>query len=146
MHTTMAAPNLSTLKFLILLIILLAFESRAASNGKVTVVIVNVVDVPAKTITVHCKSKDDDLGFHTVPYLGSYQFSFTPNIFLRTLFFCSFTWPGNPHRHYLEIYNAKHDNCRECIWKINMNGGCLNDYKCGPWRSIDLMDAHPSTF
>jgi hypothetical protein len=71
MHTIMAAPNISTLKFLILLIILLAFESRAASNCKVTVVIVNVIDVPSKTIPVHCKSKDDDLGFHIVPFLGS---------------------------------------------------------------------------
>jgi hypothetical protein len=83
MHTTMAAPNSTTLKFSILLIILLAIESRATSNGAVTVVITNAVEVPAKIITVHCKSKDDDLGFHTIPFAGSYQFTFTPNILLR---------------------------------------------------------------
>jgi hypothetical protein len=51
--------------------------------------IINRVVVPPHptTITVHCKSKNDDLGFHTLPYTGSYLFTFTPNIFGTTLFF-----------------------------------------------------------
>ncbi|CAJ2670416.1 unnamed protein product [Trifolium pratense] len=142
----MAAPNSTSLKFSILLIMLLVCNMH--TTMAVTVTIINGVRIPPNptTITVHCKSKDDDLGFHTLPYTGSYTFTFTPNIFYTTLFFCSFTWPGNPHRHYLDIYDDKHDNCNECVWHINLGGGCLNDHKCGPWKSIDLIDAQPATF
>ncbi|CAJ2670432.1 unnamed protein product [Trifolium pratense] len=140
----MTAPNSTTLKFSILLIILLAFQSSA---GEVVVTIFNRLVVPPhpSNITVHCKSQDDDLGFHTLLYTDYYEFSFKPNFIRTTLFFCSFTWPGNPHRHYLDIYDAQHDTCEKCTWNINLNGGCLNDHKCGPWKSIDLMDADPPT-
>ncbi|KAK9288939.1 hypothetical protein L1049_017410 [Liquidambar formosana] len=30
-------------------------------------------------LTVHCKSKDDDLGQHVIGYQMSYDFRFTPN-------------------------------------------------------------------
>jgi hypothetical protein len=138
----MTAPNSTTLKFSILLIILLAFDYREASSNNghlISVLIINRVSVPSHptTITVHCKSKDNDLGFHTVPYSGSYGFLFTENVIGTTLFFCSFTWPEDPRRHYLDIYDAKHDSCLECIWNIISDGGCLNSHKCGPWKSID---------
>jgi hypothetical protein len=140
----MATLNSTTLKFSILLI-LLAFESREASifNPPVHVMIINRVVLPSHptTFTLHCQSKDDDFGFHTIPFSGTYEFSFNPNVFGRTLYFCSFTWPGNPHRHYLDIYDGQHDKCDECIWQINLNGGCLNYHKCGPWKSIQLIDA-----
>jgi len=152
----MAAQNSMTLKFSILLTILLACKVRDTIAfgpfGRVTVTIINNVIAPdLKTITVHCKSKDDDLGFHTLLFGGSYEFSFTPKILTRnTLFFCGFTWPENPYRHYLDIYDYKHDNCKNCTWHINVSGGCLNDHKCGFWKDVELMDeighAHPPTF
>jgi hypothetical protein len=137
----MAAANSTILKFSILLIILCAFESREASflNPPVRVTIINNVVVPPNPteITVHCKSKDDDLGFHTLKFGDRYSFSFNPNfIGGGTLFFCSFTWPGNPHRHYLDIYDEDHDGCNDCTWLINLKGGCLNSHKCGTWKSI----------
>jgi hypothetical protein len=111
----------------------------------VHVTIINRVLEPPHpaNIIVHCKSKNDDLGFHTLKLYNSYMFSFNPNFFDRTLFFCSFTWPGNPHRHYLDIYSAKRNTCTNCTWLININGGCLNAYKpCDTWKSIELMDAN----
>jgi len=147
-HTTMTVPNSISLKFSILILILLAFEASdtIAIGPKVEVTIVNKVLAPTPTnITVHCKSKDDDLGFHTLVFGGSWKFKFTPIFFpdLRsTLFFCSFTWPRNPHRHYLDIYDQNHDSCWYCRWKINIDGGCLNSYKCGHWKSVKLMDAY----
>jgi hypothetical protein len=142
MHTTMAAANSTILKFSILLIILCAFESREASflNPPVRVTIVNNIVVPPNhptDLTVHCKSKDDDLGFHTLKLGDRYIFSFNPNfIGGGTLFFCSFTWPEDPRLHYLDIYDEDHDNCNDCTWLINMNGGCLNSHDCGAWKSI----------
>ncbi|KAK3429289.1 hypothetical protein EUGRSUZ_E00706 [Eucalyptus grandis] len=43
------------------------------------------------TLTVHCKLKDDDLGTRQV--MDSWEFSFKPSLLVRTLFFCSFSWP-----------------------------------------------------
>ncbi|KEH27013.1 putative plant self-incompatibility S1 [Medicago truncatula] len=95
-------------------------------------------------MTVHCKSKNDDLGFHTIMFGQSYVFSFKPivfPIFIATLFFCSFTWPQDPNLHYLDVYDAKNDDCRDCSWKINVDGGCLNG-ECRSFnKNIQLMDA-----
>lgn len=43
-------------------------------------------------LTLHCKSKDDDLGVQVVPFKGSFQFHFRVNFRMTTLFFCSFQW------------------------------------------------------
>lgn len=146
----MATQNPTTLKKIILLTILLACKVRDTIAfgfgpfGRVTVTIINEVIAPdLKTITVHCKSQDDDLGFHTLLFGGSYAFSFKPKFLTRnTLFFCGFTWPENPYRHYLDIYDYKHDNCENCTWHINKSGGCLNDHKCGFWKDVELIDEY----
>jgi len=150
----MAISSSITLKLSILLIILLAFEARetiATINNKVqaptlpillrhtTVSIINKVKAPTPTpLTLHCKSKDDDLGKQTIHYKKQvYRFSFTPNFLpiMPTLFFCSFRWPQDRRRHYLEVFNEKHMPCDNCTWVIHVNGGCLNE-QCIPWRSI----------
>jgi hypothetical protein len=147
MQTPMAAPNSTTLKFSILLIILYAFELREASflNPRITVTIANYLELPPNhftSLTFHCKSKNDDLGFHTIKFREDYSFSFRRNVFGGTLFFCSFTWPEDPRLHYLDIYDQSQHHCHECTWQINVNGGCLNsDDNCVTWKSVELMDA-----
>ena len=145
----MAVPSSITFKFSILLIILFSFEAietiAISLTEKVTIAN-NVTDPTPKTITLGCKSKDDDLGFHTLMFGESYMFSFRPKILYPivhpTVFSCNFTWPGNPHHHYLDIYDQSRDKCFNCNWKINVNGGCLNDNRCLPWKSVQLMDAY----
>ncbi|XP_004513667.1 S-protein homolog 2-like [Cicer arietinum] len=135
-----------------------AFESREdfSINPKVHVVITNGLDAPttSKNITVHCKSKDDDLGFHTLMFGESWDFTFRPLVFPRwqeTLFFCSFTWPKDPLLHYLDVYNQKKDECIECLWKITSKGGCkynsnLKKYDvCVPWKSVQVVGANNSS-
>ncbi|XP_058752469.1 S-protein homolog 29-like [Vicia villosa] len=98
-------------------------------------------------LTVHCKSKDDDLGLHTLDFGGTYTFTFAPILFPRwvnTLYFCSFTWNRNPHRHYLDVYNQKINNCKHCNWNISKTGGCLNN-KCQNWKSIELIEANSTS-
>jgi len=102
---------------------MLAFEARETiSFHKVTIAIINdIAPQPTSTnIIVHCKSKDDDIGFHTLMFGESYMFSFKPAIlpWIQTLFFCSFTWSGSPYRHYLDIYVQDRDFCNTCNWKI----------------------------
>ncbi|AES76933.2 putative plant self-incompatibility S1 [Medicago truncatula] len=145
----MTTPSTIILKCSILLTVLLAFEARetiAYSFGyRVTVFIYNKVLTPTPTnITVRCKSKDDNLGDHTLMPGETYEFSFKPSHlpFKNTLFFCGFTWPGNPHRHYLDIYDQAHDHCKQCSWDIILEGGCFYDGKCVPWKSIEFMEAY----
>uniref|UniRef100_A0A6N2KHR5 S-protein homolog n=1 Tax=Salix viminalis TaxID=40686 RepID=A0A6N2KHR5_SALVM len=39
-------------------------------------------------LTIHCKSRNDDLGQHVVPFGGEYTIDFCPNFWGTTLFFC----------------------------------------------------------
>jgi len=57
-----------------------------------------VLGATPENITLHCKSKDDDLAFHTLEFLRNYMFSFKPTLipWQTTLFFCSFAWLGSP--------------------------------------------------
>jgi len=130
-YLSMAIPNQITFKLTVFLFKILSFDAREtiASYSRVTVSITNdIAPSPTPTtLTLHCKSKDDDLGFHNITYAESYKFSFRSRLppFISTLFFCSFTWPESPQLHYLDIYSYKRDYCEYCSWKINKNGGTL---------------------
>jgi len=144
----MAVPSSITLKFSILIITLLAFEASdtIAIGPMVIVTIVNKVQAPTPTnITVNCKSNNVDHGSHTLGFGDVYLITFQPEFSLNkipTLFSCSFTWPQSPHVHYLDIYDQNRHNCNYCTWGINVNGGFLNDQKCVPWKSIQLMNVY----
>ncbi|KAF8035073.1 hypothetical protein BT93_C1183 [Corymbia citriodora subsp. variegata] len=101
------------------------------------------------TVRVHCKSKEDDLGFHDITPTTSWGFSFTPSFVGSTLFFCNFAWPGQFH--YFDIYDQSRDEliCSTCIWKISANGTCLLDAvtggftKCYPWNPPSQLGGKP---
>ncbi|XP_058739171.1 S-protein homolog 29-like [Vicia villosa] len=149
----MEYPNSTTFKISVLIIILLGVKATGFDLNpvlRVTVVIRN--DIPPHPtpldLTVHCKSKQDDLGFHTLKFGETFMFRFRPSPFpkiVQTLYFCSFTWPGNVYLHYLDVYNQGVDNCRNCTWRIHTNGGCT-DYRgyeqCHNWKGVALMDAN----
>lgn len=73
-------------------------------------------------LTLHCKSKDDDLGVHLLHRDESYRFRFCPHLLGKTLFFCSFVWSGQVH--WFDIYNGKKDNCHYCNWRITHSAAC----------------------
>ncbi|KAF4367263.1 hypothetical protein G4B88_026770 [Cannabis sativa] len=56
-------------------------------------------------LTVHCKSKDNDLGTHVIPFNKSYEIVFHPNLLDTTLFYCNFRWPKNNSDHFFDIYD-----------------------------------------
>ncbi|KAL3729227.1 hypothetical protein ACJRO7_026345 [Eucalyptus globulus] len=100
----------------------------------------------ATTLTVHCKSKNDDLGDHTITSTRSWGFKFRPNFFKTTLFFCSFAWPNEFHR--FDIYDENRDECTECIWTVFPNGPCkLNETRgidfCYPWKASMQLGRKP---
>jgi len=151
----MANSKPITLIFSILLVLILVFGATYVEpkvmiclQGNVEVTIINDLATQSTptNLTLHCKSKDDDLGFHTLTIGEKYTFSFKPSyVFWKsTLFFCSFTWPGNPNRHFIEIYKQTRDGCENREWKINKTGGYLWG-KFYPWNSVEIMDANSTS-
>lgn len=93
-------------------------------------------------LTVHCKSKDDDLGVHVIPPDGSWEFQFRPNFWNSTQYFCKFDWNGGSY--WFDIYIQLRDNpycVKNCDWLIIPNGACRKVEgvphavdKCFPWN------------
>ena len=99
-------------------------------NPRIFVKITNALQANNQ-LTLHCKSGDDDLGVHKLALSDSYEFSFRPNLWQSTLFYCSFQWPGTFH--YFDIYIDKRDrnNCVNtlCSWYVREQNICLFNYK-----------------
>ncbi|PKI64257.1 hypothetical protein CRG98_015367 [Punica granatum] len=65
--------------------------------------------------TIHCKSKDDDLGTHVIGAGQSYEFSFRINFWETTLFFCGLGKQGG-HVDF-DIYKVPY-RCDDCKWQV----------------------------
>ena len=105
-------------------------EGSLFQNPEIIVKITNALKVKNELI-VHCKSSNDDLGVHKLTPWISYDFSFRPNFWGTTLFYCSFEWPGSFH--YFNIYIDKRDrkNCDNilCSWYVSEQDVCMFNYK-----------------
>ncbi|CAK9329254.1 unnamed protein product [Citrullus colocynthis] len=122
--------------FVLCLLISVVFASLFTVQGKpfqsppITVNITNALKGQNNQLTVHCKSGDDDLGVHQLPHLISYAFTFRPNFWGSTLFYCTFQWPG--WTHYFDIYKDSRDRtrCNEtlCLWIVGEEGICMFNY------------------
>lgn len=96
---------------------------------RTTVRIDNRVD-DHQDVYVHCKSKDNDLGFHVIPRSGSYQWSFKVNFWETTQFYCYLKsqFPGGGGRVVrggFDLYVAKRDRKRcpkLCVWRVLSDG------------------------
>ncbi|KAK4774331.1 hypothetical protein SAY86_009266 [Trapa natans] len=84
--------NKITLLFLILLFVAVAGEN---DQRRVHVEVRNMLP-PTHNFTIHCKSKDDDLGVHIVGLNQVYTFHFQRSILGRMLFFC---WLNTEYGH-----------------------------------------------
>ncbi|KAB5514802.1 hypothetical protein DKX38_028708 [Salix brachista] len=96
---------------------------------------------PDLDLTIHCKSRNDDLGHHVVPFGGEYTIVFCPNFWGTTLFFCGMSWSREAH--WFDIYDASRDSsrCGNCSWTVEATGPCMDYYNyytkefvCYPWN------------
>ncbi|GAV64186.1 Self-incomp_S1 domain-containing protein, partial [Cephalotus follicularis] len=86
---------------------------------------VEITNEQASDITIHCKSKDDDLGIHVISTDKSFGWGFRRNIWESTLFFCGFTTPKG--RGVYDIYKLSRDLHRcnpnnTCYWDVTDDG------------------------
>ncbi|KAL2944924.1 S-protein-like protein 1 [Bienertia sinuspersici] len=78
-----------------------------------------------ETVTLHCQSKDDDLGEVKVEANQSFTFRFTPNIFESTLYWCD-VWSKLGHVS-SSVFSEKDEfykycNFKDCTWTISDQG------------------------
>lgn len=95
-------------------------------------------------LKVNCRSKNDDLGVHVIPPGGSFGFSFRPNLFCTTLFWCTLEWPGVSH-----VYDAyrcykDYDRCFDCTWSIKSDGRCLYNAKTDQYDHLAISGTMPN--
>ncbi|KAE9608483.1 hypothetical protein Lalb_Chr08g0236161 [Lupinus albus] len=141
----MVEPNIRLFMFCLLLLLpsnLMAISTKINLNPfpRIHVYIKNGV-AKGTNLTLHCKSKDDDLGVHYLNYQEEYTFSFHYNVFALqgyTLFFCGFTW--NHILHWFEIYNWKRDRYfyTNMRWTIQENSPCLFNHATNNYDICDF--------
>lgn len=91
---------------------------------------------PNSNLLVHCSSKNDDLGYHTLGVNQEYSFSFCV-IPLTTLFSCRLSWANKTTG--FEAYNAKWNDNRcaghteKCYYEAKIDGVYLNGKLYYPW-------------
>ncbi|WCJ39497.1 Plant self-incompatibility protein S1 family [Euphorbia peplus] len=82
-----------------------------------------------KTLFLNCKSKDDDLGAHTLSTNQEFNWSFQPRLFGSTLFWCNL-FPGKDNkRAHINAFEMDHsgflsycDEAINCIWEARDDG------------------------
>ena len=113
---------------LVLCLLVLATASQAKVHVYMTNDFGNKID-----LTVHCKSKNDDLGAHLLHDKEVYQIAFNPNIWGTTRYFCSFEWTNEKKSFQrksfdIYVYDRDSDRCADCRWLVRPTGPCyLND-------------------
>ena len=80
------------------------------------------------SLIIHCQSKDDDLGRHVLPFGGSFEWSFRPNIFIAsTLFFCRIQSASRVLSFDAYVQGRDEDSCgKRCFWDVLHDGPCLS--------------------
>jgi len=129
-------------KFLLMCVLLLLSSHNVLvvhsifGQDKVHVNVYN--DLPGNSdLTLHCKSKDDDLGIHILHHGGQFSWNFGYSLFKQTLFYCSFRW--NNELHWFNIVESGRDGCFLCNWYIRQSGPCRvaagdSPDTCFPWN------------
>ncbi|CAL0327940.1 unnamed protein product [Lupinus luteus] len=76
-------------------------------------------------LTIHCKSRDDDLGVHVIKYVEEFKFQFQYSILQNTLFFCVFTWDSKLYLFDIYVQNRDLNICSpDCKWSITRDHPC----------------------
>lgn len=78
-------------------------------------------------LRLHCQSRDDDLGFHSISQQQDFNWHFCENFFHTTLFFCHLWWNSNmgPKNKAFDVFSPSlRSNCTSgvCSWAANMDG------------------------
>ena len=131
--------NLLLFSWLLSLALLFMASEAGFLLHKADIIICNDLN-PDLDLTIHCKSKDSDLGIQRLAYVEDFEFKFRPNVWGTTLYYCSMQWNGTSHWFDIYVQNRDSPLCNRCLWKIRPKGPCMFNYKtskydiCYPWN------------
>ncbi|CAH1426917.1 unnamed protein product [Lactuca virosa] len=106
---------------------------------------VSVISALREDLVVHIKSGDDDLGNHTIPYVGNYSWSFCEKVGGHTLFYGYFWW-GSKFQS-LDLFNKAiseklilNADPEHCYWFVKPEGFFVNNIPSGGGQFIKGWD------
>lgn len=121
--------------------------SKCASAG-LRIDISNGLPDNSNLLAVHCRSKDDDLGNHTLRVNQNFSWRFVPNFIPNTLFFCHFWW-GQKSKVF-DVYNQKKMGCEcehngptysnTCFWQARADGFYYSKFTPPAWEKKSGWD------
>ncbi|KAI9100903.1 hypothetical protein K1719_024027 [Acacia pycnantha] len=88
-------------------------------------------------LTIHCKSKNDDLGSHNLSLHSTFHWDFKSNAFtMNTLFYC-YVYFGKVEGTF-NAYDAARDDasCTDCKWSIKTDGAYWYNPENGKWDRL----------
>ncbi|KAI3458956.1 hypothetical protein Pfo_015619 [Paulownia fortunei] len=91
--------------------------------------VVNNLPQKSPPLLLHCASKNDDLGYRTLPINKDFHFEFCSNFF-NTLFFCHLWWGKKSIVFDAYNVNWKGNRCTdgECYWAAKSDGIYFSGY------------------
>ncbi|KAK4356914.1 hypothetical protein RND71_022524 [Anisodus tanguticus] len=127
--------------FSLAILIILVQTVNSALTAGFTVHIIDALpnnDVP---LSVHCESKDDDLGIKNLKVGDDFHFSFRGAVFGSTRFYCHFSWGSKTH--FFDVFTTDMYKSRacgrisgnnyECFWKVQEDGFYFGGHNSGPY-------------
>ncbi|KAK9667090.1 hypothetical protein RND81_14G232200 [Saponaria officinalis] len=133
---------------ILLITIILSFSINETDAIRAHVRITNMLG-QGTNAQIRCLSEHGgpDVPTQDVPFMGLYEFGFTPSIWGLTNYNCEFVFNGASH--WFQIYNEHRERnvCSSlCWWIIKVDGPCLiqkidyvgvnnEDVDCKPWNN-----------
>ncbi|XP_057803660.1 S-protein homolog 3-like [Salvia miltiorrhiza] len=112
--------------------VVLLLWSGCDAYSKTTVSVVN--EIADDTITSHCYSGDDDLGYHKLAYKQMMSWSFRYSVIGNTKFICTITTKYGHGSYVAYTEGMMVDRCGlNCVWKVQTAGPCLQQTHDAPW-------------
>lgn len=126
-------------RYLLMALVVLAICETVVSSDVQTVVKNRI----GKSIKLHCRSKDDDLGLHAVQNRGEYRWGFGINFLGTTLFYCDVSWKNLRGYYHFVAYSYKRDwgRCEsECVLFITKVGIYGKNKETKHWELMYSFD------
>jgi hypothetical protein len=89
-----------------------------------------------ENLSIHCQSKDDDLGQQDIADGSEFGWDFSVNAWGTTLFYCDMEWE-NARRSHFDAYSFSRDHTRcepQCSWLISKEGMYGMNGQTGFWE------------
>ncbi|KAI3462007.1 hypothetical protein Pfo_018670 [Paulownia fortunei] len=122
------------------------FPIKVSPGKKFTVYIINYLSKNSSTLYVHCASRDDDLGIHSLNPRDYFHWDFRLNFWQTTLFFCRFQ--SSPKIKMCDVFTRDlADNCEtarasdgnNCVWSVKEDGFYISN-RFPPTNSKKIYD------